>query len=274
MTEPKPFLRWVGGKRRLTDKILSYLPEKIHDYREPFLGGGAVFFALRAQNRLTGLVLLSDANEELINAYVCVRDQPGLLMGALYVLSKQHCKEAYYEQRNVIPPKHLQVSRAARFIYLNRVSFNGMYRVNKAGKFNVPLDPKRKPMPDEKVIRAASAALQGVSLVCFDYHEPLTVNVTRQTSIYADPPYIPLKADTPSFTSYTSDGFDDEDQQLLATALRNARRDGATVVASNSGSPRTKIVYAGFEFEPVKMKRSINCKGHGRGEVQEYLIHG
>ena len=273
----RPFVKWAGGKTQLLTELLAAAPAQIETYYEPFLGGGALFFALQAQERFKRAVL-SDSNEELINAYSHVRDHVDELVRALRVHERKYRSreaEARAEYFYTIRGKRLtcDLGGAANLIFLNKTCFNGLYRVNSSGGFNVPHGRYANPMIcDEKNLRAASEALSTVELRVGDFAEA-AAEAGPGDFVYFDPPYVPLSA-TANFTSYTSQAFHLADQQRLATTAESLARQGAAVTLSNSGHPDVAQLYAeaGFALETVNATRAINSNGARRGAVREYLI--
>lgn len=279
LLRPKPVWKWVGGKRKLLPQILARLPDSSfdgHRYFEPFVGGGAVFFEMVATGRLSRLPAhLSDMNADLTNAYVVVkRDVAGLISHMRDPAMGYVCEEkAYYRIRALDPNTLSPVRKAARFLYLNKTCFNGLYRVNKSGGFNVPFGRYDDPtICDEAVLLAASAALQHTTIRCVDF---VTAMEDAQAGdvAYFDPPYLPLSA-TSDFTSYTSDGFGLGDHERLRDLLLDLRGRGVHWLLSNSAAPAIKALYDRREFvvEEVMMARAINSKGSKRGKIAELLI--
>ncbi|MGV8123549.1 MAG: DNA adenine methylase [Candidatus Xenobiia bacterium LiM19] len=264
-----PFLKWAGGKGQLAPQLEVFFPRKIDGYIEPFVGGGAIFFYLRDLERIKGRIILADINEELINAYTAVRDNADELIDTLDAHKKRHCSEYYYKMRaETFTPG---VEGAARTIYLNKTGFNGLYRVNSKGRFNVPLGSYSNPsIFDRTALHNASSALQGVELAVQDFHQSIA---QAQTSdfIYLDPPYVPL-SDTSSFTSYIPGGFGPEDQKELAQCLREADRRGVRFALSNSATDFVISLYDGFKKKKVHATRRINCDGNKRGVIDELII--
>ena len=271
----KPFLKWAGGKTALLPELLQAAPEQIETYYEPFLGGGALFFALQAEGRFKRAVL-SDSNRELINAYTQVRDNVDGLIRALSVHQRKYREaedraEYYYTIRN----KKLtcDLGGAANLIFMNKTGYNGLYRVNSKGEFNVPHGRYRNPtICDEANLRAVSGALQGVELRVADFADaPRFAN--RGDFVYFDPPYVPL-SETAYFTSYTAKEFGSEEQGRLATTAANLAKRGSQVALSNSGHPDVMSLYSAevFELHEVQVRRAINSVGNRRGPVREYLI--
>lgn len=274
----RPFLKWAGGKTQLLPQLLDAAPARIDVYYEPFLGGGAFFFALQSAGRFRSAVL-SDSNDELINAYLQVRDRVEDLIHALSVHQRKYGVLAgdqradYYYQ---IRAKHhsCDLGGAARLIFLNKTCFNGLYRVNSRGEFNVPHGRYANPVIcDEANLRGASAALSGVELVAQDFAAALSW-AGRGDFVYCDPPYMPLST-TASFTSYTSADFGPAEQERLMQAAADARDREASILLSNSGHADVTRLYAaaGFQLEAVAASRTINSNAQRRGPVREYLIH-
>lgn len=267
---PRPFLKWAGGKAQLLDQMASYFPRSYDTYFEPFLGGGAVFFHLRPKR-----AVLSDSNAELIHAYEAVRDDPSALMEALDRHAAHVSKNHYLEVRRQDPETLAPVERAARLIFLNKTCYNGLYRVNSMGQFNVPYGgdyyPGRKPTLYEKEnIVSASRTLQAARLVTGDYQTALA-KVRKGDLVYLDPPYHPL-SETSRFTSYTRDDFGDDDQHSLADTFAKLDRRGALLMLSNSGTPLVRGLYSEFRVAVLKARRAINSRGTGRGPIDELLI--
>ena len=271
--EAKPFLKWVGGKQQLLAQYEAYFPAEFNRYIEPFVGGGAVFFHLWNSNRLPQHVCLFDNNEELINAYRVVRDQVDALIGLLAEHKKKHSKDYYYRVRRLDRENVdlTDVERAARTIYLNKTCYNGLYRVNSKGQFNVPMGSYKNPrILYEEVLAAASVALQNVSLEVGDFRQLLTA-AQKGDFIYFDPPYDPLSK-TASFTSYTAGNFGDQDQRDLADVFTTLTEKGCFCMLSNSYTEFIRELYKSFKIEVVYAKRAVNSDANGRGNIKESLI--
>ena len=267
----KPFLHWAGGKGQLLEKLLEHVPEKIGVYHEIFLGGGALFFALQEKGMIEQAIL-TDSNTELIETYKQVRDNTQTLIETLEVLQQHHDEDhdgAYAEIRAWQPT--LDVERAARMLYLNKTCFNGLYRVNKKGMFNVPRGTKNKVF-DEIVIREAAQALKGVALHTTDYRRSLMLAGTN-SFVYADPPYNPVSK-TANFTGYTPDGFTQRDQNELMHLLLALDDKGVRWMLSNHLPDDTP--WAEFtdrlSFYEVQARRSINSDKTKRGTVPEFIV--
>jgi DNA adenine methylase len=271
----KPFLKWAGGKTALLPELLKAAPERIETYYEPFLGGGALFFALQSEGRFDRAVL-SDSNRELINAYVQVRDNVDGLIKALGVHQRKYrAAEDRAEYYYTIRGKKLTCSLggAANLIFLNKTCYNGLYRVNSKGGFNVPHGRYTNPtICDEANLRAASEALRGVELLVGDF-AAAPEQAGAGDFVYFDPPYVPL-SETAYFTSYTANEFGMDEQGRLAAAASTLARRGASVALSNSGHQDVAALYREpcFDLAQVKARRNINSKPAERGVVPEYLI--
>jgi DNA adenine methylase len=264
-----PFLKWAGGKRQLLAQIEALLPERIDTYFEPFLGGAAVFFRLAAGGRFKRAVL-ADANAELVNCYQAIRDD---VDGVIAELRRYRNESAlYYRVRRRDPAKLSPTARAGRLIYLNRCGYNGLYRVNSRGEFNVPFGRYRRPLIcDEPRLRAAAAALQKATIVHGDFATTLR-NVQPGDFAYLDPPYVPLSA-TSSFTAYAARDFGAAEQQRLADLLRALAARKIPALLSNSDCATTRELYRGFDrIDRVTARRAINSVGQGRGPVDELLV--
>jgi DNA adenine methylase len=269
----RPFLKWAGGKQRLLAQYEPHFPADLGRYWEPFVGSGAVFFHLWNTGRLEGNALLSDDNEELVNTYRVVRDEVEGLITLLSIHKERHCR-AYYYQIRLLDRQDVVLSdleRAARTIYLNRTCYNGLYRVNRKGQFNVPMGRYKDPRivrPD--VLRAASAALQGINVEVRDFRT--IVDLAQEGDFaYFDPPYDPV-SDTANFTSYTAGSFREQDQRDLAAAFRQLSAKGCRCMLSNSHTPWVLELYRGFRIEVVQATRAINSDAAGRGRIAEVLV--
>lgn len=246
-------------------RLKEFLPKGYKTYFEPFVGGGAVFFALQPKR-----AVLSDSNSELVNTYRIVRDNPKKLLEAL----KKHKyeKDYYYQIREQDPKELSSVEAAARMIFLNRTGFNGLYRVNSKGKFNVPFGRYTNPkIVDSERIYACSEALQGTVIENFRFQEFPWAMVQAGDFVYFDPPYIPM-SNTASFTTYDKGGFGEAEQRELAETYAMLSEKGAFLMLSNSGMPLTRELYKDFRIEEISMPRMINSKADKRGEVTEYLV--
>jgi DNA adenine methylase len=267
---PAPFLKWAGGKRQLLPRILDLAPARIETYYEPFIGGGAVFFALAAGKRFARAVI-GDANPELVNCYESVRDDVDAVIAELE--KHRNTERDYYRVRQRDPRRLTDAARAARIIYLNRCGYNGLYRVNSDGRFNVPFGRYVRPkICDVPRLLAASRALRGTKIVCGDFREVLEAERPGPDDfVYLDPPYVPISR-TASFTAYARRAFGPADQQRLADALGSLSRARVPAVLSNSYCAATLRLYEGLEHQKVPARRAINSVGRRRGPVPEILV--
>ena len=269
---PRPFLKWAGGKRQLLPALLSRLPPagSIGAYHEPFVGGGALFFALYRAGWLDGRpVHLSDSNEELINAYRVIRDDVNRLLDRLEVHKAKHDKDYYYEVRADVPED--PVDRAARTIYLNKTCFNGLYRVNSKGLFNVPIGRNANPLiVDRANLVAVSKALRDLDIRVASFEDVLQ-RAKKGDFVYFDPPYDPVSRSA-NFTSYGKHGFGPGDQEHLAEVFALLAERGVKALLSNSSTDFIKRLYARFTIEEIPANRAINSKASRRGPVMEVLV--
>ncbi|MEZ4272849.1 MAG: DNA adenine methylase [Myxococcota bacterium] len=263
-SRPKPFLKWAGGKTQLLPEILARFPTRFGRYFEPFVGGGAVFFALGPRR-----AVLTDINENLINTYKMIRDD---LDGVIAALDKHRAtEEHFYRVRAQNPAALSPLQAAARTIYLNRTCFNGLYRVNAKGQFNVPYGRYERPnICNVANLQAVCLALRGVDLRVSDVVKA-TTGAKRGDLIYFDPPYDPVSP-TASFTSYTAGRFGREDQARLARRFGELAAKGVHVVLSNADTPLICDLYKDFRIERVRARRAINSRADRRGPVSEVII--
>lgn len=289
----KPFLKWAGGKGQLLKEIEKYYPFKdgqITKYAEPFVGGGAVLFDILNKYDLKE-IYISDINAELINAYRMIRDDIDKLIDLLaryqseYIpFDKEERKSYYIAKRKrfndlkVDGDEAINIEKAALMIFLNKTCFNGLYRVNKKGLFNVPMGAYKNPMIcDKSNLRAVSEKLQNVTIVCGDYRKSADF-IDENTFVYFDPPYRPI-TDTASFTAYTENLFNDDEQVMLANFVDLMHRKGAKVVVSNSDPKNSNTdddffdnIYSSHKIKRVEATRMINCNSEARGKIKELLI--
>lgn len=267
--EPAPFLKWVGGKGRLLGQLLPLLPPGVELMRhvEPFLGGGALFFAQRPKR-----ALLADVNPALVDTYCAVRDEVEAVVDALVSLARHHGVDAYYRVRERFNAARApRAERAAMFIYLNKTCFNGLYRVNRSGAFNVPAGRYAKPrILDPGLLLAASHALRHAHIEHASFEETLRL-AHPGDFVYFDPPYVPASA-TANFTAYAADGFTGRDQERLRDVFRVLDRRGCKVMLSNSDVPLTRDLYREFRVDRVVAPRAINCDATRRGLVPEVVV--
>ncbi|MEE9227292.1 MAG: DNA adenine methylase [Acidobacteriota bacterium] len=268
---PHPFLKWAGGKGQLLEQFLPLIPSGFRGYVEPFAGSAAVFFRVANGGR-TSRRLLADSNQELVNCYRVVRDQVEEVIRILRNHQKLHGNDHYYETRAVRPETLPEVDRAARMIYLNRTCYNGLYRVNSKGLFNVPIGRYVNPrICDAANLRLVSHALRGCELLDKPFEEAPEY-CRGGDLVYLDPPYQPISA-TSKFTSYTAGQFTAEDQERLASVFTELDRNGCLLMMSNSDSPLIRKLYrARFRIRTVRARRAINSRSDRRGPIRELLI--
>jgi DNA adenine methylase len=264
-----PIVKWVGGKTKLLPELTARLPDHFERYYEPFAGGAALFFRV-APDR----AVLADSNADLMSLYSCVAtDVPGVIR-RLEHHRATHSEDHYYATRarwNDHGRARSSADRAATFIYLNKTCFNGLWRVNRAGDFNVPIGRYTDPpicVPD--ALRAASTVLARATLRCADYRRAVD-DAGRGDFLYFDPPYDPVTP-TANFTSYTPDAFGADDQRALADTARALVARGCKVMLSNSDTPFIRSIYKGFQIDRVKCARAINSNAAKRGDVDEVII--
>ncbi len=289
----KPFLKWAGGKGQLLSEIERYYPfndGKITKYAEPFVGGGAVLFDVLNKYDLEK-VYISDINSELINAYKIVRDDIDNLIEILFSMQNKFIpldtetrKEYYLTKRDrfnelkAVEGNSNSTEKAALMIFLNKTCFNGLYRVNKKGFFNVPMGAYKNPMIcDEENLRVVSEKLQIVTIVCGDYRKSADF-IDEKTFVYFDPPYRPL-TNTSNFTAYTENLFNDKEQIELANFVNDMHKKGAKIVVSNSDPKNSNAddnffddIYSSHKIKRVEATRMINCNSEARGKIKELLI--
>jgi len=264
------FVKWAGGKKQLISQFKRFFPKKINRYIEPFVGGGAVVFYI-IKNHKPKEVIVSDINEELMNAYKVIKKNPERLIKLLKKYKKKHNKEEYYQIRAEDTKFLSSLIRAGRFIYLNKTCFNGLYRVNSKGQFNVPMGSYKNPsIVMEKELKEISKFLKKVKLKVMSFEEVLKI-AKRGDFIYLDPPYYPLKKGK-SFTTYTKDNFLEKEQEQLAEVFNKLNKKGCKVMLSNSDTKFIKDLYKDYKINFVKARRMINCEGSGRGKIKEIVV--
>jgi DNA adenine methylase len=264
----RPILKWAGGKRSLVPRISGELPERIGTYFEPFVGGAAVFLALAEEKRFERAVI-TDKNKELINLYTVVRDDLVKLLRRLETLQHQTSEAQYYEIRAQRGGD--RIARAARLIYLNKTGYNGLYRVNSSGGFNVPYGRYKRPkIYDPERLTNAAIALQDVTIKVADFEETCA-EARRGDAVYLDPPYLPLSK-TASFSAYHSEAFGLPEHQRLAKVFAKLVKRGVCAVLSNSATPETRALYERFDPSDVQVRRPINSIASRRGAVSELLV--
>lgn len=290
----RPFVKWAGGKGSLIPQITKYYPEDlktgvIDKYVEPFVGGGAVLIDI-LQKYDVKEAYAYDTNKDLINAYNVIKTDVNSLINKLkkyedeYIsLEMEDRKKYYYDVRSEYNSSEIKdgktsLKRAAEFIFLNRTCFNGLYRVNQSGDFNVPMGKYKNPtICDEENLEALSKLIKNVEFICGDYQTTEEI-VDKNTFVYFDPPYRPLSV-TSGFTSYTKDDFDDEDQKQLASYFRTLDTKDAKLMLSNSNPKNVNEedtffddIYSGFNINELQANRMINANANKRGKISELLI--
>jgi DNA adenine methylase len=269
-----PFIKWAGGKRRLVRMLARFCPEGMGRYFEPFLGSGALFFHL-AQTRPPFEAVLSDSNSELINVYLQVRDRTAELAEVLQEHQKKYYagrEKYYYCVRDLLEPSG-GVERAARILFLNKTCYNGLFRVNRAGRFNVPHGTYERPtICNRDALYSAAEILQrkGVNILLANYAES-TGKCRAGDVVYFDPPYLPLTK-TANFVDYTRESFGWYDHVELAREFGRLHRLGCTVVLSNSETRRIRELYGGYTIKSARVERLINCNASGRTGQRELVI--
>ncbi|MCL2676824.1 MAG: DNA adenine methylase [Streptococcaceae bacterium] len=271
----QPFTKWTGGKRKLLSVLHGLLPEKYNTYYEPFIGGGALFFDLAPEN-----AVINDYNEELINAYIQIKNNPRELIDALKNHKKNDDEKYYFEVRELDRNGYLEemkdVERAARLMYMLRVNFNGLYRVNAKNQFNVPYGKYKNPrIVDEELIYNISEYLNenNIEILCGDFEQAVK-NAKKGDLVYFDPPYIPLN-ETSSFTSYTHEGFSYEEQVRLRDLAKVLHKKEINVILSNSSSPLVYELYSDkkiFEIHEVEVVRANGAKSSSRKKIKELIV--
>lgn len=266
LNKATPFVKWVGGKRSIITELTSRLPSDFGAYYEAFAGGGALFFEIADRVKKATIV---DINIDLVFTYLMVQKQPEQLITLLRKHAANHSEEYYYKvraQHKINDP----IEKAARFLYLNKTCFNGLYRVNRKGEFNVPIGKYTNPnIIAEDNIRACHKALKGVKIL-YGMYSQITPEVGD--FVYFDPPYHPT--DTTSFTAYSQNGFTEKDQQDLRDFALELHKKGIKVMLSNSKTPFVEDLYKSkiFNIEVVNAPRFVNCKPNKRNAVEEVLI--
>jgi len=263
-------IKWAGGKKQLLSQFEKYFPKKIGRYFEPFVGGGTVAFFLLKTHPEINKIYLSDINEELVITYNTVKNNINELIELLKVYKIKHNKDFYYKIRAEDVKKLTPVQIAARFIYLNRTCFNGLYRVNSKGQFNVPIGSYKNPtICNEEDLREISKILQKDDIKVAQFYESIK-EAKKGDFVYFDPPYYPLKKE--SFTTYTKDNFLENEQEKLAEVFRELDKKGCKIMLSNSDTDFIKNLYKGYKINLVSAKRMINCDATKRGAINEVVI--
>lgn len=261
-----PFIKWAGGKRQLLSELKQNMSTSFETYYEPFIGGGALFFALSSKIKHA---VLSDSNAELINAYNIIKSSPQELIDLLKIHKSNHCEDYYYDIRSRHNLSN-NIEKAARFIYLNKTCYNGLFRVNKSNQFNVPIGKYKNPsIVQEDIIFACHNALQKADIILQTYEG---INPSENDFIYCDPPYHP-KFKT-SFTSYTSNNFTEKDHIELHNFIKELTEDNIHVMISNSDTEFIHNLYSEpiFNIIEVSSPCMINCKSDKRRKKDELII--
>ena len=274
LSQPKPFVKWAGGKRQLMSDLEKNFPTKFGTYLEPFLGGGAVMFdLLTKESNLKCNV--SDLNSDLVLAYITIRDRLEKLIESLEDHSKNYHKDStgyYYEVRNQEPKN--QIEKVSRLLFLNKTCFNGLYRVNSKGKFNVPLGRYTNPnIVNKENLQAVSKTLQSgkIKISCRDFSS-IIKDAKKGDFVYFDPPYQPL-SETANFTSYTHRDFTEDDLERLADLANQLNSKGCNVMLSNSNSKTVKKLFSsGWKIKEIKANRAINSNSQKRTGHKEIII--
>jgi DNA adenine methylase len=265
-------LKWAGGKGQLLGELFVQVDKAgaFGRYHEPFVGGGALFFEMARQGRLPrALAYLSDSNQNLIDAYQGLKEDVDGVIRELMTHKTRHSEEYFYAVRANVP-KTL-VERAARIIYLNRTCFNGLFRENSKGGFNVPFGKYKNPLIcDEMNLRACAEALKKAK-VDARHFEAVLKHAEPGDFVYFDPPYVPVSA-TASFTAYDKGGFGEDSQRLLAKVFAELSQRGVKLLLSNSMTDLVRELYCGFHIDEVFAKRSVNSRGDRRGKIAEVLV--
>jgi len=274
LSEPKPFVKWAGGKRQLMSELEKNFPTKFGTYLEPFLGGGAVMFDLLTKEHNLKCNV-SDLNSDLVLSYVTIRDRLEKLIESLENHSKNYHKDStgyYYEVRNQEPKN--QIEKVSRLLFLNKTCFNGLYRVNSKGKFNVPLGRYTNPnIVNKENLQAVSKTLQSgkIKISCRDFSS-IIKDAKKGDFVYFDPPYQPV-SDTANFTSYTHRDFTEDDLERLADLANQLNSKGCSVMLSNSNSKTVKKLFSsGWKIKEIKANRAINSNSQKRTGHKEIII--
>lgn len=273
MIKAKPFVKWAGGKRQIINELKKYVPEDYDCYYEPFIGGGALFFELAPKK-----AVINDSNNELMNVYevMCDEYKYSKMCHLLNSYEVKNSEEFYYELRNKDRDmkkfeKLNDYTRAARTIYLNKACFNGLYRVNSKGEFNVPYNKKNKVNTYDKenlLVVHMYLTMNDVTIMNTDFEEALK-QAKKGDFVYIDPPYDQINS---SFTSYTLEGFDHNEQRRLAKVFKELSDRGVQVMLSNHNTDLIRELYKDYNIHVIEAKRNINSNGKKRGKVEEVII--
>lgn len=253
----KPILKWAGGKTQMLSELLPKVPSSYGRYIEPFFGGGALFFSLRPENSV-----IADSNPELINMYRQVADHLDEVIS--YLEKYENTSEMFYSVRSLNWELLPKANAAARTIYLNKTCFNGLYRVNKKGQFNVPYGKYKNPkICDVETLTEASRVLKTATIVCGDYLQVLNQYAQQGDFVFLDPPYLPI-SEYSDFKRYTKEQFYEEDHIELAKMVMSLHEKGCHVLLTNSNHPLVHELYAPFKIDVIQTKRHISCNGAAR----------
>ncbi len=273
MLKGKPFVKWAGGKRSIINDLVKLSPNEFNTYYEPFVGGGALLFELQPKR-----AVINDYNKELMNVYSCIKDEKkfNLMIKELDRHESLHSEKHYYEVRGLDKNKKKfnkisDYKRAARTIYLNKACFNGLYRVNSSGEFNVPFGKKNKINTYDGInlgIIYYFLNANDIKILSEDFEESVK-DAKRGDFIYFDPPY---DSDTSTFNSYTENGFSKDEQRRLAKVFKDLDKRGCYVMVSNYNTKLVKELYSGYNFHKVVAPRNIGAKAKDRGAVEEVII--
>lgn len=270
----KPFLKWVGGKGQLLEQLEDLFPKKYNNYYEPFVGGGAVFFKLQPKR-----ASINDINKTLINTYLLIKNEPQRLISSLKKLEKDFIiktpedrKTFYYLLRDKFNSlKFDDYKKSVYFIFFNKTAFNGIYRENSKGGFNVPMGKYKNPkILNAENIELVSKCLSNTKITCESFISSVK-KAKKGDFVYFDPPYYPISS-TSKFTTYSKDDFTKEDQIKLRNLFTELDKKGVFVMLSNSNSPFIKEIYSKYKQIPVSASRMINSKGDKRGKISELVI--
>lgn len=273
MIKAKPFVKWAGGKRQILDKLRKYMPKEYNTFYEPFVGGGALLFDISPEN-----AVINDSNEELMNVFnvLCNEKKYSKMCKYLNKFERKHSEEFYYEIRNIDRNmrkfnKLNESKKAARTIYLNKACFNGLYRVNSKGEFNVPFGKKNKvnTYDGENLLNVHTyLTMNNITILCTDFEDAVST-AKEGDFVYFDPPY---DSDTSTFNSYTEGGFNKDEQRRLAKVFKELDKRGVKVMLSNHNTILVKDLYKDYNIHVIEAKRSINSNGKKRGNVEEVII--
>lgn len=268
----KPVVKWVGGKRQLIDEIIPYIPKNITTYVEPFVGGGAIIFELQPKK-----AIINDFNDELINVYNVIKNYPEELISKLVEHKKNNSEDYFYAVRELDRDedqfsKITDVEKAARVLYLNKTCYNGLFRVNMAGQFNTPFGRYKNPdIVNKTTIKALSEYFKNDIIIQSGDYAKVLQNLDEKSFVYFDPPYMPVSTSS-SFTGYTNNGFDENEQLRLKKECDKLTDKGIRFMLSNSDVKFINDLYSDYNIRIVKAKRSINSKANKRGEINEVII--